>query len=164
MTRSVWIRRAMAGVILVCALATVASLVSIVGDVLEVQAATRPSPSAPQPPPRPERPWNRPAPLIPVGSADPKVKLGEFLNARLRRMGLGIDSFEIVSTRPLGDGLRLIEARLEASGDITGAVALAEWTAVNRPAVRLKSLVLDASDQAGADRGSVEAVFLVVIS
>lgn len=164
MTRSVWIRRAMAGAILVCSLATVTSLVAIVGDVLEVQAATGANASTPQPPPRAERPWVRPAPLIQVSAGDPKVRLGEFFNARLRRMGLGIDSFEVVSTRPLGDGLRLVEARLKASGDMTGAVALAEWTAVNRPAVRLKSLVLDAPDQAGADRGALEAVFLVVIS
>ncbi|MNN79664.1 hypothetical protein D3C81_1963270 [compost metagenome] len=78
--------------------------------------------------------------MLRVGAGQPKTAVAELLNSQLGGLGLTLTSVEVSSTRPLGASLRLAEVRVEAKGDAAAAQAAAEWVAINREAVRMKSI------------------------
>lgn len=105
--------------------------------------------------------WTQPVPTLRVGTADAQTKIAEFLNVEVGSLGLTLTSVKLSSNRPLGNGLRLAEVRVEAKGDARATQAVAEWVAINREAVRLESISagLDAQDEPVASM-----VLLMVIS
>ncbi len=106
-------------------------------------------------------PWTPGAPLLRRGGATAEIAIGEHLNGRLAELGLTVLNVEAADPRPLGGGLHLAEVRVHARGDAAASAAVANWTSVNREAVRLESLTLGL----GPDQeGTIALVLLMVIA
>lgn len=162
MMPKLWINRVAGLACVVLAGVALTSAIAVVGDLLVVhnaaQAATAGAP-----------PVSRSIPGVPAGikpllrrgGATAQVAVNEYLNGAFGTLGLNVVSAETVSLRPLSNGLQLVEVRVEANGDATAAAAAANWVGVNREAVRMTALSMNAVPD-GAPRCSL--VLLVVIA
>lgn len=162
MMPKLWINRAAALACVALAGVALASVIAVAGDVLAVHDASRAvAEAAPPTPSTTPRPPTGLKPLLRRGAAAPEVAVNEYLNGALGELGLNVVSAETVSLRPLGNGLRLAEIRVEATGDVVAAAGAANWVGVNREAVRMTSLSISAGAD-GAARCSL--VLLAVIA
>lgn len=160
MNRTVWIHRAAAVATIGLAGMTLASVVSIYDDLQAVAAARDRTPSV-RLAAKSSASWASGRPLLRRNGANAQIAVGEYLNSRLGEFGLAVVSAETATPRPLGGGLHLAEVRVQARGDAAAVAAMANWVAVNREAVRLKSLNLGL----GADeQGTAALVLLLVIA
>lgn len=161
MKLAVWKNRAAAAAVIVLTGLSLVSLVPVTTNILAVReaearaAADRPKPLTAPPAPQAMRP------ILRRGAATQDIAIGEFLNGRLSELGFSPSSVDTLSIRPLGGGLQLAEVRVQGRGDATAAAAVANWVAVNREVVRLKSLSLSTGAD-GAGNGVV--VLLMVIA
>lgn len=160
MNRALWINRGaavaafvLAGVALTSSLA-IGRALSAVGEARgdaptpALKPATRPLPAAARP-------------ALRRNGASAGIAIGEYLNGQLGELGLNIVSIETPTVRPLGGGLYLAEVQVQARGDAAASAAAANWVAVNREAVRLKSLTVGL----GPDQdGLCTLVLLMVIA
>ncbi|HYC74686.1 hypothetical protein [Brevundimonas sp.] len=106
-------------------------------------------------------PWTPGRPLLRRNGATAEIAIGEHLNGRLAELGLTVLAVDASNLRPLGGGLHLAEVRVQALGDAAASAAVANWIAVNREAVRLKSLTLGLGP---TREGTVALVLLMVIA
>lgn len=160
MNRSVWIRRAAAAATLALAAVCAVSAAAIGADLAAVTAAAAGDGSVSTPrEPRHEMDVATLRPMLRSGKAEPGPAVGEFLNGRLGELGLHIVSADVASLRPLGGGLKLAEVRIQGRGDLAAAGAVANWVAVNRQAVRLKSMDVNS----GADGESLTSIVLLMV-
>ncbi|TPW00751.1 MAG: hypothetical protein FD125_2962 [bacterium] len=162
MNRQVWIHRAAALASLVLAGIALTSVAAIGGDLVAIDRAgadtgiPRPAASAPA-----AVPWRPLRPAVRRNGASAKIAIGEYLNGQLGQLGLNITSVETPSVRPLGGGLHLAEVRVQARGDGAASAAAANWVAVNREAIRLKSLAVGVGPDG---TGTCTLVLLMVIA
>jgi len=158
MNRIVWRNRVAAAGALVLGLVALTSAVSAVGDLLAVRAAGAGLGAAPA------AAFTAPAGLRPVvrrTNADSKVAIDEYLNVRLGALGLGVSAVEVVQVSPIGHGLQLAEVQVRGRGGPAAAAAAANWAAINREAVRVKSMTVTV-DPSGQDICTL--VLLMVIA
>lgn len=162
MNRQVWIHRAAAFASLVLAGIVLTSVAAIGGDLVAIDRAKADTASpAPAAAATSAVPWRPLKPAVRRNGASAKIAVGEYLNGQLGQLGLNIVAIETPSVRPLGGGLHLAEVRVQARGDGAASAAAANWVAVNREAVRLKSLAV----AVGPDgTGTCTLVLLVVIA
>lgn len=159
MNARLWINRAAAAACLLLSGLAVASAVAIAGDVGAVNAARSGAMSQPATDGEAKAPAAL-RPILRTNAAMPNVAIGEFINVRLGDLGLFVSAVDVASVRPLGGSLRLAEVRVTATGRLVDIAAVANWVAVNREAVRLKSITVSQ----GADgRGGSTLVLLMVI-
>jgi hypothetical protein len=160
--RQVWIHRASAFAALVLAGIALTALAAAAGDVITVNRAQADLPAqissasnggASR--------WQPLKPLLRRNGAPAKTAIGEYLNGTLGEVGLNISSVETLTVRALGGGLLLAEVQVEARGDATASATAANWVAVNREAVRLKSLVVELGPDGS---GTSTMVLLMVIA
>lgn len=160
MITRVWINRAVALACLLLGGLAVASAVAITGDVVAVRAAEGMS-AARHPA---DAATNAPSglkPLLRINAASPETVIGEFINIRLGDLGLLVSDVDVSSMRPIGSGLKLAEVRVTATGSLAEVASASNWVAINREAVRLKSLTVTQ----GADgRGGCSLVLLMVVA
>lgn len=161
MKREVWIRRGAAMATLALGALAIASTVHVVVEVWRVRAAEAAAVTPKRDAVAPTTKWTAPVPMLRVGAGQPKTAIAELLNSQLGGLGLTLTSVEVSSARPLGNGLRLAEVRIEARGDAAAAQAAAEWVAINREAVRMKSISTGLGPQ---DDSVASMVLLMVIS
>ncbi len=162
MNRSVWIHRAAALAAIGLGAVALTSAVAIGGDLVAVDRAGADTPaSGSAPAGRPAGDWRPLKPVLRRNGAEAKIAVGEYLNGRLSQLGLAIVSVETPSVRPLGGGLHLAEVRVQARGEAAASAAAANWVAVNREAIRLKSLSLG---MAPDGTGTCTLVLLMVIA
>lgn len=151
-----WPHRLAGAGILVLTIVSLISITSAVGDVLAVEQAKRqlgtPSPAASP------AAWQQPVPLMQIGDGDAKALLGERLATEIRNAGLATTEVELTSLRPLGGGLQLAQVSVTATGEAPALMALANWVAVNRSAVRMLAL-----DSQVSDGPSVHKLTLLVV-
>ena len=162
MMRTVWMRRATAGAAVGLIVMSTASAIAIGLDlraVSEAQAQAQAPVAIAHESPPPTLVGLKP--LLRSNAPSPDVAIGEFLNGALGQTGLVLASARTVSVRPLGGGLRLAEVRVEGHGDLSTAGAISSWVAVNRVAVRLKSMTATSGPQGEA---SISMVMLMVIA
>lgn len=161
MNRQVWIHRATALASAVLAGIALTSVAAIGGDLIAIDRAkadtATPAPTASAPSIVPWRPLK---PAVRRNGASAKIAVGEYLNGQLGQLGLNIVSVETPSVRPLGGGLHLAEVRVQARGDGAASAAAANWVAVNREAIRLKSLTVGVGPDG---TGTCTLVLLMVI-
>ena len=159
MNRRIWLPRAAALVLLAGLVGCAAAGLAIADDLTAVASARSrlPAPTPALPP----IPWTRSLPALRVGRGEPRAAVGEFLNGQLSRQGIEVLTLETPSIRPLGDGLRLVEVTVTGRGAAGAPEAVAAWAAMNRQAVRLKSLQV-ASDADG--QGRITLSLLVVVA
>ncbi|MEJ6790938.1 hypothetical protein BrevBR_15450 [Brevundimonas sp. BR2-1] len=160
MNRTLWINRGAAvGAVVLAGVALTSSLaigraLSAVGEA-RGDAPTSALKPATHPLPATARPALR------RNGASARIAIGEHLNGQLGELGLNIVSVETPTVRPLGGGLHLAEVRVQARGDAAASAAAANWVAVNRETVRLKSLTIGL----GPDQeGLCTLVLLMVIA
>ncbi len=162
MNRQVWIHRAAALASVLLAGIALTSVAAIGGDLVAIDrakadtASSTPAASTPS-----AVPWRPLKPAVRRNSASAKIAVGEYLNGQLGQLGLNIVSVETPSVRPLGGGLHLAEVRVQARGDGAASAAAANWVAVNREAVRLKSLTVGVGPDG---TGTCILVLLMVIA
>lgn len=162
MNRRVWIRRGAALATVVLAGLAIASTVSAAGDMMVVSKARSEATVAPaSKTASATRAWRAPPPALRVGRSEPKIAIGEYLNGYLGELGLNLTVVETATVRPLGNGLRLAEVRIEARGDAAATAAAINWIAVNREVVRLKSLSMSVGPD---DEGLCTLVLLMVVA
>tara|TARA_R110002051_G_scaffold68543_1_gene123653 strand:+ start:577 stop:1059 length:483 start_codon:yes stop_codon:yes gene_type:complete len=138
MNTNLWIRRGAALAIVLMGGLTLASIIAVGFDVSAVQAARSAVPDGVRPSDETSE-WQPGLPALRIDAAQPEIAIGEYLNVHLGGLGLILGSVEVASLRPLAGGTRLAEIRVQARGDSAVATALANWVAVNREVVRLKS-------------------------
>ncbi len=137
--RILWTNRGAALAAVVLAGVALTSSLAIAKAVLAVGEARADAPaSARKPVARPLPATTRPA--LRRNGASARIAIGEYLNGQLGELGLNVTSVETPAVRPLGGGLHLAEVHVQARGDAAASAAAANWVAVNREAVRLKSL------------------------
>ncbi len=162
MNRRVWIHRATALASVVLAGIALTSVVAIGGDLVAVDRAkadtATPASTASTPPAVHWRPLK---PAVRRNGATAKIAVGEYLNGGLGELGLNIVSVETPTVRALGGGLHLAEVRVQARGDAAASAAAANWVAVNREAIRLKSLAVGVGPDG---TGTCTLVLLMVIA
>jgi hypothetical protein len=159
MNPDIWINRGAAAAVGVCAVLAVTSVVSLVDDLGAVGVAAAAETVQPRTgAPAVSGPWSSPKPVLRAG-ANSRTALDEYLNGQLGPLGLTITSITPSILRPLGGGLTLAEVRIEARGEAPAAAAVAQWVAVNREAVRLKSLSMGL--EPGGD--GVQTIVLLVV-
>lgn len=160
MNRDLWVRRGAAVAVAACAVLAVTSIVGIADDLGAVRDAGASETAEPKTgtTTAPGR-WAAPKPVLRVG-ANSRAALDEYLNGQLGPLGLTITSITPSIIRPLGGGLNLAEVRIEARAEAPAAAAVAQWVAVNREAVRMKSLSMGI----GADGDGVATVVLLVVT
>lgn len=160
MNRTLWINRgaAVAAVVLAgIALTSSLAIGRAVSAVTEAQGG-EPAPVI-KPVAKPLPATTRPA--LRRNGASARIAVGEYLNGALGELGLNIVSVETPTVRPLGGGLYLAEVHVQARGDAAASAAAANWVAVNREAIRLKSLSIGL----GPDQeGLCTLVLLMVIA
>lgn len=162
MNRRVWIHRAAAAASILLVGLTLTSVVAIGGDLLAVDRAKADTGApAPTGSARPAVPWRPLKPAVRRNGASAKIAVGEYLNGQLGQLGLNIVSVETPTVRPLGGGLHLVEVRVQARGDAAASAAAANWVAVNREAIRLKSLAVGVGPDG---TGTCTLVLLMVIA
>lgn len=151
-----WSHRLAGAGVVILAIVSLISIGSAVGDVLAVEQAKRqlgtPSPAASP------AAWQQPVPLMQIGDGDAKALLGERLATDIRNAGLATTEVELTSLRPLGGGLQLAQVSVTATGEAPALMALANWVAVNRSAVRMVTL-----DSQVSDGPSVHKLTLLVV-
>lgn len=140
MNREIWTRRGAAIATLALGALVIISTAHVGVNVWRVRAAESAAATPRRVSTETTAKWTTPAPMLRVGAGQPKTAVAELLNSQLGGLGLTLTSVEVSSTRPLGAGLRLAEIRVEAKGDAAAAQAAAEWVAINREAVRMKSI------------------------
>lgn len=141
MNWTLWMRRGAAAGLLGLTVLAAASAIDIVRDLWTVNRALAEAEVSRPLDQLPTVPLARDLkPVVRLGAAAPDVAIGERLNGALGPSGLVLTSVRTVSVRPLGAGLRLAEVRVEGRGDLAAAGAVSSWVAINREAVRLKSL------------------------
>lgn len=162
MNRSVWISRGAAGASVALIVIALSSIVAIGGEVIAVDRAKADGPTIqPAITARPASAWKAVRPALRRNGATAEVAIGEYLNGHLGELGLNVVSVTAPTVRPLGGGLHLAEVRVQARGDAAASAAAANWVAVNREAVRLKSLAIGS----GPDQeGTCTLVLLMVIA
>lgn len=162
MNRQVWIHRGTALAAVVLAGIALTAVAAIGVDLIAVDRARAQAPAtaASLSTPTAVR-WQPLKPAVRRNGAEAKVAVGEYLNGRLGELGLNILSVETPTVRSLGDGLHLAEVRVEARGDAAASAAAANWVAVNRDAVRLKSLTVGVGPDGS---GTCTLVLLMVIA
>lgn len=158
MNRTLWINRAAAVAAVVLAGIALTSSLAIGRAVLAVGEAR----DGPVPALKPGRPLSVTArPALRRNGASAQIAVGEYLNGQLGELGLNVISVETPTVRPLGGGLYLAEVHVQARGDAAASAAAANWVAVNREAIRLKSLTVGL----GPDQeGLCTLVLLMVIA
>lgn len=162
MNRQVWIHRAAALASVILAGIALTSVAAIGGDLVAIDrakadtATPAPATSAPS-----AVAWRPLKPAVRRNGASAKIAVGEYLNGQLGQSGLNLVSVETPTVRPLGGGLHLAEVRVEARGDAAASAAAANWVAVNREAIRLKSLVIGVGPDG---TGTCTLVLLMVIA
>ena len=162
MNRQIWIQRAAALASVVLAGVALTSVAAISTDLIAIDrakadtVALAPAATAPA-----AVPWRPLKPAVRRNGASAKIAVGEYLNGQLGQLGLNIVSVETPSVRPLGGGLHLAEVRVQARGDAAASAAAANWVAVNREAVRLKSLTVGVGPDG---TGTCTLVLLMVIA
>lgn len=162
MNRQVWIHRAAALASVVLAGIALTSVAAIGGDMVAIDRAKADTATpAPAASPASIVPWRPLKPAVRRNGATPKIAVGEYLNGQLGQLGLNIISVETPSVRPLGGGLHLAEVRVQARGDGAASAAAANWVAVNREAIRLKSLAVGVGPDGS---GTCTLVLLMVIA
>lgn len=161
MNREVWIKRGAALATLALGALAIVSTAQVGVDVWRVRAAEAAAVTPKRVAVTPTTKWTAPVPILRVGAGQPKTAVAELLNSQLGGLGLTLTSVEVSSARPLGNGLRLAEVRVEARGDAAAAQAAAEWVAINREAVRMKSISTGLGLQ---DDPVASMVLLMVIS
>lgn len=161
MSRSVWIHRAAALAAVGLAAVILTSVAAIGGDLVAVDRAKADTASAPGLVVQTTPAWRPLKPILRREGAEAKIAIGEYLNSRLGQLGLAIVSVEAPSVRPLGGGLHLAEVRVQARGEAAASAAVTNWVAVNREAVRLKSLTLGVGPDG---TGTCTLVLLMVIA
>jgi len=160
--RQVWMHRAAALASVVLVGVALTAVTSIGGDLIAVDRARADTPASAASASAPAAlRWQPLKPAVRRNGASAKVAVGEYLNGRLGELGLNIISVETPTVRPLGDGLHLAEVRVEARGDAATSAAAANWVAVNREAVRLKSLAVGVGPDGS---GTCTLVLLMVIA
>jgi len=162
MNRSVWISRCAAAASAVLIVVALTSVVAISGEIIAVGRAKADEPAVPQAASaRPAPAWKAVRPALRRNGATAEIAIGEYLNGRLGELGLNVVSVTTPSVRPLGGGLQLAEVHVQARGDAAASAAAANWVAVNREAIRLKSLTLGV----GPDQeGTCTLLLLMVIA
>lgn len=161
MNQGIWLRRSAAVATLALGALVISSTAHVGVDAWRVRAAEAAA-VAPKPVAVPvAAKWAKPVPILRVGAGQPKTAVAELLNSQLGGLALTLTSVEVSSARPLGNGLRLAEVRVEARGDAAAAQAAAEWVAINREAVRMKSISTGLDPQ---DDPVASMVLLMVIS
>jgi hypothetical protein len=164
MSMTIWINRGAAAACLLLSVLAILSGIAVIGDIAAVHAAER---NTPAPAPATIAPPSQPLssaglkPLLRADASTPEVALGEFLNVRLAELGLLVNGVQAVSVRPLGGGLKLAEVRITGTAEAADVASVANWVAVNREAVRLKSLSVDPGVEG---RGACTFVLLMVIA
>ena len=162
MNRQVWIHRAAALASVVLAGIALTSVAAIGGDLVAIDRAKAdtaiPAPAASV---TSTARWRPLKPAVRRNGASTKIAVGEYLNGQLGQLGLNIVSVETPSARPLGGGLHLAEVRVQARGDAAASAAAANWVAVNRDAIRLKSLAVGIGPDG---TGTCTLVLLMVIA
>jgi len=161
MMPKLWINRAAGLACVVLAGVALTSAIAVAGDLLAVHDAGRTADAATAGPEPTLRAPARMKPLLRRGAAAPQVAVNEYLNGKLGTLGLNVVSADVISLRPLGNGLQLAEIRVEANGDAVAAAAAANWAGVNREAVRMTALSVSAGPD-GTARCSL--VLLAVIA
>lgn len=161
MNRSVWIRRCAAVATLALGALAIVSAAQVGVDVWRVRAAETAAVTPNAAAVLATTKWTSPLPMLRVGAGQPKTAVAELLNSQLGGLGLTLTSVEVSSARPLGNGLRLAEVRIEAKGNAAAVQAAAEWVAINREAVRMKSISTGLDPQ---DDPVASMVLLMVIS
>lgn len=162
MNRSVWISRGAAGASVVLIAIALSSIVAIGGEVIAVDRAKADDPAIPRANKvEPAPAWKAVRPVLRRNGATAEIAIGEYLNERLGELGLNVVSVTSPTVRPLGGGLHLAEVRVQARGDAAASAAAANWVAVNREAIRLKSFAIGP----GPDQeGTCTLVLLMVIA
>lgn len=162
MNRTTWISRGAAAAAVVLAVIALSSMVAIGREVITVdRAKTEGLTAAASAPVRPAPQWKAVRPALRRNGTTAEIAIGEYLNGRLGELGLNVVSVTAPDIRPLGGGLQLAEVHVQARGDAAASAATANWVAVNREAVRLKSLTLGV----GPDQeGTCTLVLLMVIA
>ncbi|MDI6623293.1 MAG: hypothetical protein QME55_01060 [Brevundimonas sp.] len=161
MNRKVWLHRAAGVAALGLTGVALVSAVAIGGDLQAVASARDSAAAVALSSAKGSGPWTAGQPLLRRNGANAQIAVGEYLNGRLGELGLAVLSAEAATLRPLGGGLHLAEVRVQARGDAAATAAVANWIAVNREAVRLKSMTLGL----GSDgEGTVSLVLLMVIA
>lgn len=159
MNRELWTRRSAALGVIACTIVSLIALTGLVDDLGAVRSASVAEADALGAPVGGGLRWVEPKPVI--RAANPKIAIDEYLNGQLGPLGLTLLSITPSSVRSLGGGLKLAEVRIEARTDGSAAQAVAQWAAVNREAVRMKSFSMGV----GADgEGVVTIVLLMVIA
>ena len=162
MNRKVWVHRAAALAAVLLAGVALTSVATARADLAAVDRAKADTPvpvaSATVPPAVRWRPLK---PALRRNGASAKIAVGEYLNGQLGQLGLNIVSVETPTVRPLGGGLHLAEVRVQARGDAAASAAAANWVAVNREAIRLKSLTVGVGPDGS---GTCTLVLLMVIA
>jgi hypothetical protein len=108
----------------------------------------------------PPEPWSAPKPLLRANNSA-ETLIGEVLNVRLSRLGYSNATVRAGPLRPLGGGLYLTEVRIEGRGDAETAANVANWVAINRNAVRMKSLSLGVDSQ---NKGALTILLEIVVA
>lgn len=162
MNRRVWIHRAAACASIVLVGIALTAVVAIGADLVAVnQARADTSARAVRASASEATSWRPLKPAVRRNGATAKVAVGEYLNGRLGELGLNIISVETPTVRPLGDGLLLAEVQVQARGDAAASAGAANWVAINREAVRLKSLTVGVGPDGS---GTCTLVLLMVIA
>jgi len=162
MNRQVWVHRAAALASVALAGIALTSVAAIGGDLVAINRAKADTATpALATPASSVVPWRPLKPVLRRNGSEAKIAVGEYLNGRLGQLGLAIVSVETPSVRPLGGGLHLAEVRVQARGDAAASAAAANWVAVNREVVRLKSLSLGVAPDG---TGTCTLVLLMVIA
>lgn len=159
MNRELWIRRGAALGVGVCLILGGTSIASIMDDLGAIRGASAPPGTASRERGNPSADRSAdPEPVIRAGT-NTKTAIDEYLNGQLGALGLTITSITPSSVRSLGGGLKLAEVRIEAKAEGPAAITVAQWAAVNREAVRMKSLSMGI----GADGEGVATIVLLVV-
>lgn len=159
MNRELWLRRVAAVVTVLCAFLAIGAAVRATGDVGAVIQARGGNSAVPVV--SGDADWQPPRPAVKAAQGQHAAAINSHMNARLSALGLVPTNVSVGDLQPLGGGLSLAEVRIEAQGDAKAALAAAQWTAVNREAVRLKSLALSQDPTGG---GQIVMVLLVVVA
>lgn len=140
MISSIWIHRLCAGAVTGLVAVVTVSAAGTVGDMLAVHQAAAAGRAGTAPSASLSRPIPPPAPLLRLNGATPAVAIGEYLNTQLGGEAVDITSVRTPSVRSLGGGVRLAEVHVVARGELGAMNNLLAWAAVNRKAIRMKSV------------------------
>lgn len=165
MMPAITLNRICAASIVICLTAMIVAISVMLSNLMGVAALSQAFPPLSSPPSAPRNSWTIPEPAIDIRGGDPRSRIGELLNVALVDLGLSIRRVDVGTIRPLGDGLRLAEVRIVASGEAGALGPLVDWIAVNRDTIRLQTISATRPADPSIDaNGEVRLSLLMVIS